>query len=300
MSSDQPSALRIWISATRPRTLPAAVAPVIVGSALAYRDGSFIPLAAGACLVFALLIQIATNFANDYFDFMKGADTAERVGPRRAVASGWVRPRTMKAAMIVTFALAFLAGLTLLRFGGLPLLAIGVASILCGIAYTGGPYPLGYNGLGDVFVFLFFGLIAVCATYYVQAGGITPEAVLASCAVGALAANILVVNNYRDVETDAKAGKRTLVVRFGRRAARLQYALSLALAAVAPVALVARGYAPWVLLPLLLLPLGIGHARRLKRSDQPAELIRLLADTGKLLALYGILFAVGVGADRLF
>lgn len=289
-----PSPFRIWLSATRPRTLAAAVAPVLIGSALAWHDGGFTGAAAAPCLAFALLIQIGTNFANDYFDFRKGADTAERVGPKRAVASGWVAPATMRWAMIAVFAVAFVVGLSLLRFGGWPLLAIGVASIVCGVAYTGGPYPLGYNGLGDLFVFIFFGLVAVCTTYFVQTGALTADVVIAAVGVGALAANILVVNNYRDVETDAKAGKKTLVVRFGRGAARLQFALSLALAFAVPIVFSARNYSLWVLLPVALLPMAASHLRRLARASQPGELIALLGDTGKLLALYAVLLAAGL------
>ncbi|MFH1497048.1 MAG: 1,4-dihydroxy-2-naphthoate octaprenyltransferase [Verrucomicrobiota bacterium] len=175
---------RIWFEATRPRTLPAAVAPVLVGTALAIRADSFVAPAALACLGFALLIQIGTNFANDYYDFIKGADTAERVGPRRAVASGLVKPGTMKLVTAITFAVAFLVGLSLLPYGGWPLLAIGVASVICGYAYTGGPYPLGYNGLGDLFVFIFFGLIAVGATAYVQTGALTADLWIAGAGVG--------------------------------------------------------------------------------------------------------------------
>ncbi len=166
---------QIWLAAARPRTLPAAVAPVLVGSALAWRDGVFDARAAGLCLVFGLLVQIGTNFANDYFDFVKGADTAARVGPRRAVAAGLIAPATMRAAMWAVFAAAFASGLGLIVWGGPWLVVIGVASIVCGIAYTGGPWPLGYHGLGDVFVFVFFGLVAVGATYFVQAGRVTIE-----------------------------------------------------------------------------------------------------------------------------
>ncbi|HEY1109959.1 MAG TPA: 1,4-dihydroxy-2-naphthoate polyprenyltransferase, partial [Opitutaceae bacterium] len=238
----------IWIGAARPRTLPAAIAPVLVGTALAWHDGRLVGAAAALCLLFALLVQIGTNFANDYFDFVKGADTAARVGPRRAVAAGLVAPATMKRAMILTFVAAFAAGLGLLYWGGPWLLVIGVTSILCGIAYTGGPYPLAYHGLGDVFVFIFFGLVAVGGTYFVQAGVVTLDTLLAGTAIGALSANILVVNNYRDVETDAAAGKRTLVVRLGRGAARAQFGGSLLVAAAVPVVLVAaRGFAPWCL-----------------------------------------------------
>ena len=279
------SPVQIWLAAARPRTLPAAVAPVWVGSALAWHEGDFSPGAAGLCLAFALLVQIGTNFANDYYDFMKGADTAARVGPRRAVAAGLVSPSTMRWAMWIVFLAAFLTGLGLLAWGGPWLLLIGIASIACGAAYTGGPWPLGYLGLGDVFVFLFFGLVAVCTTYFVQTGAVTPDAIIAAAGIGALAANILVVNNYRDVETDAAAGKRTLVVRFGRRFARVQFGSSLAIAFAVPLVFLARGHREWVLLPLLLAPLAWNHARRLRESKTPVELIALLGDTGKFLAI---------------
>lgn len=288
------SAAHIWFEAARPRTLPAAIAPVIVGSALAWHDGQFQPAPALLCLGFALLVQIGTNFANDYYDFVRGADTAARVGPRRAVAAGLVSPQTMKRVMLGTFAAAFLVGLGLVAWGGPWLIAIGVASIVAGIAYTGGPYPLAYHGLGDLFVFIFFGLVAVAGTYFVQAGALAMEAVLAGIPIGLLAANILVVNNYRDAETDAAAGKRTLVVQLGRGAARAQFIASLALAFAMPVVFVARGHRAWALLPLALLPLAWSHARRLRESKTPGELIALLAATGKLLALYAVLFGVGL------
>jgi len=294
MTTDRPSAWKIWLSAARPRTLPAAVAPVLVASALAWHDHALNVAAAAICLGFALLIQIGTNFANDYYDYVKGADTAERVGPRRAVASGLVRPAVMRGAMTLVFVVAFLLGLSLLRYGGWPLLAVGVSSVVCGIAYTGGPYPLGYNGLGDLFVFIFFGLVAVCVTYFVQTGSLTAPVVLAACAVGALSANILVVNNYRDVETDAKAGKRTLVVRFGRGFARGQFVAALITAAAMPLVLLGFEFGGWVALPLLLTPMAVTHYRRLSHSTTAVELIALLGDTGKLLALYALLFSLGV------
>jgi 1,4-dihydroxy-2-naphthoate octaprenyltransferase len=246
------------------------------------------------CLGFGLLVQIGTNFANDYYDFVKGADTAARVGPRRAVAAGLIAPATMRRAMILVFGAAFLTGLGLIAWGGWWLLAIGAASIACGVAYTGGPWPLGYNGLGDVFVFLFFGLVAVASTYFVQAGRVTLDALLAAVPIGLLAANILVVNNYRDVETDRVAGKRTLVVRFGRGAARTQFGGSLLIALAMPLVFLARGYRAWCLLPLALAPVTWRHARRLRESKSPSELIALLGDTGKLLALYALLFAIGI------
>lgn len=286
------------MAAARPRTLPAAVAPVLVGSALAWRDEAFSAGAAILCLGFALLVQIGTNFANDYYDFVKGADTAARVGPQRAVAAGLVPPQIMKRAMWAVFLAAFLVGLGLLAWGGPWLLAIGIASIVCGAAYTGGPWPLGYLGLGDIFVFLFFGLVAVCTTYFVQAGTVTLEVGLAATAIGALAANILVVNNYRDVETDAVAGKRTLVVRYGRGFARGQFVVSLIVALLIPLGLVARGERWPLLLPLLLAPLAWKHFRRLRESKTPPELIALLGDTGKFLALYALFFSAGLALAK--
>jgi 1,4-dihydroxy-2-naphthoate octaprenyltransferase len=286
---------KTWAAAARPRTLPAAVAPVLVGSGLVWRDGRFDGRAAGLCLGFALLVQIGTNFANDYYDFVNGADTAARVGPRRAVAAGLILPGTMRVAMWGTLAAAFLFGLGLVAWGGAWLLVIGVVSILCGVAYTGGPWPLGYHGLGDVFVFIFFGLVAVCATYFVQAGRVGLDAILAAVPVGLLTANILVVNNYRDMETDAAAGKRTLVVRFGRGFARTQFAGSLVVALVAVPAILAwRDQNFWRLLPLALLPMASRHVSRLRTQILPAQQIKLLGDTGKLLALYAVLLTAGL------
>jgi 1,4-dihydroxy-2-naphthoate octaprenyltransferase len=288
----------IWLAATRPRTLPAAVAPVLVGTAAAWREGKYDGAAAGLCLLFAVLVQIGTNFANDYYDFIKGADTATRVGPKRAVASGLIPPATMKGALWVVFAAAFLSGLGLIAWGGPWLLAVGVASILCGFAYTGGPFPLGYHGLGDVFVFVFFGLVAVCTTCFVQAGKVTLAAWLAAVPIGLLTANILVVNNYRDVDTDTVAGKRTLVVRFGRGFARAQYGLSLVIALLVPLIFFAYDRHVWSLLPLGVVPMAWSHFQRLSEKKSPSELIALLGDTGKLLSLYALLLAAGLGLGR--
>ena len=294
VESNRASAWRTWASAARPRTLPAAVAPVIVGSAMAARDHRFDLAAAALCLLFALLVQIGTNFANDYYDFVHGADNVGRVGPRRAVASGLVLPRVMRRAMAAVFATAFVAGLGLIHWGGPWMLAIGVTSIACGIAYTGGPWPLGYHGFGDLFVFLFFGIVAVTTTYFVQAGRVSGLAVLAAVPMGLLAANILLVNNYRDAETDAFAHKRTLVVRFGKGFARVQFAASLGVALSVPVLFWAAGFRAWCLLPLLLSPLALSHVRRLSTATSAAELVALLGDAGKLMALYAALFAAGV------
>lgn len=294
---EQP-AWRSWIEAARLRTLAAAVIPVMVGTALAAAHGRASFAEAAICLAFALLVQIGTNFSNDYYDFLKGADTPARVGPRRAVAAGLIAAQTMRHAMGLVFAAAFLVGLLLLKSGGWILLPIGVVSILCGLAYTGGPFPLGYKGLGDLFVFLFFGLVAVDTTFYVQAGDVTGDVTSCAAAIGLLAANILVANNYRDMETDAAAGKKTLVVRFGRMFAVWQYALSVLVAFLCPLALRLYGYGWPVLLPLVLMPWAFRLTRRLESSQAPAEQIALLGDTAKFLAAFGVLLSAGVWWGR--
>ena len=282
----------IWWEAARPRTLPAAIAPVVVASALAWQEETFRAGAAAACLGFALLIQIGTNYANDYFDFVKGADTAARVGPRRAVAAGLVSAGTMKRAMILVFAAAFAVGLTLLAYGGWPLLVIGVTSILCGVLYTGGPYPLAYHGWGDVFVFIFFGLVAVTATFFVQAGRVSTEAWLIGAGIGALATNILVVNNYRDIETDRAANKRTLAVRFGPAFARLQFAAAHVFLIGILAVLALRGTIGAVSVALLTVFAVVNASvqyRRLVSAEAPADLIALLGSTGRYLALIALM-----------
>lgn len=283
------------MAAARPRTLPAAVAPVLVGTALAWRAGAFDALAASVCLVFALLIQIGANFANDYYDFKHGADTEERVGPRRAVATGGVKPAAMHRAMWLTFGAAFFLGLSLVAWGGWWLVVIGVLCIISGIAYTGGPWPLGYYGLGDLFVFVFFGLVAVCATFYVQAGTITGEAVLAAAAIGVLTVNILVVNNYRDVETDRKAGKHTLVVRWGKRFSEWQFAAAHVLACAIVIALALAGFfslAAALLVTPILAGCGVVQWRALRGARKTEELIRLLGWCGAYVATYAVTLSV--------
>lgn len=301
MKTGPASRLALWWEAARPRTLPAAVAPVLVASALAWRQDGFVAPAALACLTFAVLIQIGTNYANDYFDFVKGADTAARVGPRRAVAAGLISPAAMKRAMGWVFFTAFVVGLSLLRFGGWPLLVIGVASIVCGIAYTGGPYPLAYHGWGDVFVFVFFGLVAVGATYFVQVGTLTADAIILGAGIGALATNILVVNNYRDGSTDRVAGKRTLVVRWGERAARLQFAASHGVATAAVILLAARGvygFGAAGLLGLFVVLRGVAQMRRLAEAKTPADLIALLGETGRHLGWVALIWSSTLAAAR--
>jgi 1,4-dihydroxy-2-naphthoate polyprenyltransferase len=291
--------LRPWLEASRPKTLSAAIIPVMVGTALAWAHRSADLGSAGICLAFALLVQIGTNFANDYFDFVQGADTPARVGPRRAVAAGLIAPRAMLVATWLVLGLAFAVGLLLVRAHGLMLLPIGVVSIICAIAYTGGPFPLGYNGLGDVFVFIFFGLVAVGTTFYVQAGDVTPDVLSCAAAIGLLAANILVANNYRDAETDARAGKKTLVVRFGRRFALWQYALSHLIALLCPPALLLMGGYRWpVILPLIMTPVAGWLTLGLARSRAPSEQITLLGRTAAYLALFGVLLSVGVVLGR--
>lgn len=291
--------LRPWLSATRPRTLPAAIAPVLAGSALAWHDNGLVLPAAGLCLAFALLVQIGSNYANDYFDFVQGADTPDRIGPTRAVASGQVSASAMKAATTLVLLIAFIVGLGLIPYGGWPLVGVGLASILCAAAYTGGPYPLGYHGLGDPFVFLFFGVIAVNATYYVQLGGLSLSSLLASFGIGALTTNILVVNNFRDVKTDAAAGKRTLAVRYGHRFTKREFIALNGIAAAVPPALVLAGMGPTVLLPWAILP----RVRLLYGGLHPQAggpwLNRMLGRTAQFLLLYALLLSIGIVLSRL-
>lgn len=215
-----------WLEAARPKTLPASLSPVLLGCALAYRDGVFRPIPALLCFWVALLAQIASNFANDYFDFKKGADKEDRLGPERAVAQGWIRPKAMLTGTFVALGLSCLAGCMLLFYAGWELIPVGLAIALCVLAYSAGPYPLAYNGLGDVCVLLFYGIIPVCFTYYVQALSFSGLSLSLSVALGLLSANILIVNNYRDYEQDKVAHKRTTIVLFGRPFGRLLYLLN--------------------------------------------------------------------------
>lgn len=288
------SVFQPWVLAARPKTLPAAVIPVLLGAAFAWRDGFFHGSGFGVCLAFAFLVQVGTNYANDAFDFLHGADREDRQGPRRAVASGMISPRAMVVGTIGVFLAAFLVGLILVAYRGPELLVIGVASILFGFAYTGGPFPLAYRGLGDVFVLGFFGLVAVGGTYYVMSGIVSGEVLVAAVPIGLLATNILVVNNYRDMDTDARAGKRTLVVRFGRAFARRQYIGSLTVAFLVPLGLAWFEGEGWMALPLLSIPLGVMAAQRLGPERSAEELNGLLATSAGLLLVYGILFSVGV------
>jgi 1,4-dihydroxy-2-naphthoate octaprenyltransferase len=290
-----PGSFRAWVLAARPPTLFAAVVPVLVGTACAASAGSFRALPALAALTGALLLQIAANFANDVFDFEKGADTAERLGPLRAVQAGLLTPASVRRGLWVTLALALLVGVYLTAVAGPAIVVIGLASMLAAVAYTGGPYPLGYHGLGDVFVLLFFGFVAVGGTTFVQTGELTPLSLWAAVPVGALATAILVVNNLRDRETDERAGKRTLAVRLGERGALLEYGLLVLAAYAVPVALFATGRAGLsALAPLLTLPLAVGLVRSVSR-ERGRALNPLLKRTALLLFAHGALFALGLG-----
>ena len=283
----------MWVLAARPKTLPAAIAPVAVGSACAHAAGAFHAGPALAALLGAVLIQIGTNLANDLYDFEKGADTAGRLGPTRVTQAGLLTPSQVQAGMIIAFSLAAAVGIYLVLVAGWPVIAIGLLSIASGIAYTAGPRALGYVGLGDVFVFLFFGFVAVCGTAFVQARSVPLAAWLAAVPVGALATAILVVNNLRDREQDARAGKRTLAVRFGARAARWEYGGLVALACATPLAIAAMQRSPWPLLPLVTAPLAAALVRAVATRDG-ATLNPCLGRTAMLALGHGGLLAAGI------
>jgi 1,4-dihydroxy-2-naphthoate polyprenyltransferase len=284
-----------WLMATRPKTLPAALAPVVVGTSLAFRDGAFRPLPALAALLGALLLQIGVNLANDYFDYVKGVDQPDRKGPIRVTQAGLIAPEQVRNAMIITLILAALIGIYLIWVGGWPILAIGVASILAALAYSGGPFPLASHGMGDLFVFIFFGLCAVCGTYYVQALTLTPLVVLCAAPTGLLITAILVVNNLRDIDSDRRAGKRTLAVILGETGARIEYAVLSAIAYLIPLVLLLMGaFSLWVLLPLLTLPLGVYLVRKVYGPNQGSRMNKTLADTAQLALTFSLLFSIGV------
>jgi 1,4-dihydroxy-2-naphthoate octaprenyltransferase len=292
-SAASQSPLRLWLVAARPRTLPAAIAPVLVGTALAAQQDVFKPLRFACALIGSIFIQIGTNLANDYSDARRGADTDDRLGPVRVTAGGLVPPKRVLVWTYVAFGIAVLAGVYLIAVAGWELLAVGVASIVAGVLYTGGPKPYGYEGLGELFVFLFFGVVAVVGSYFVQTEELAREAFDLSVPVGLLAAAILVVNNVRDIDTDRRAGKRTLAVRLGRDRTRRLFLLMI-VGAYVTVAPIAFELSPWVLLPYLTLPLAVPLARTVQTRADGASLNGALADTGRLLAIFSLLLAVGV------
>lgn len=289
------STTRLWLVAARPRTLPAAVAPVLVGTALAVTEDVFRPARLAAALLGSIFIQVGTNLANDYSDARRGADTEDRLGPVRVTAGGLMPPRRVLVGTWVAFGIAVAAGVYLAAVAGWQLLIVGAVSIAAGVLYTGGPRPYGYAGLGEVFVFLFFGLVAVGGSYFVQTEGLRWEAVALGVPVGLLAAAILVVNNVRDLETDRRAGKRTLAVRIGRDRAVALFGAMLAVAFAAPLWIwLLSDLEPWTLLPLASLPLGPPLWRTLATRRDGPSLNRLLADTGRLLAIFSLLLAGGL------
>ena len=294
------SPLHIWLMAARPRTLPAAVAPVLVGTALAATEGTFKWLTFVAAMLGALFIQVGTNLSNDYSDARRGADTEDRLGPVRVTAGGLVPPRQVLVATYVAFGLAVLAGVYLIVTAGWELLLVGAASILAGVLYTGGPRPYGYEGLGEVFVFLFFGVVAVTGSYFAQVQQLTWEAFVLAVPVGLLAAAILVVNNIRDLETDRRAGKRTLAVRLGRARARGLYGIMVYVAfltAPLPWLLGSDDLSAWLLLPWAALPLAVPVVRIVRnRSDGPS-LNGALARTGMLQLVFCALLSAGILAS---
>ncbi len=287
--------VRLWLRAARPRTLPAAVAPVAVGTALAASEGRLRPLACVCALIGSVFIQVGTNLSNDYSDARRGADAEDRLGPVRVTAGGLMPPRRVLVGTWVAFGIAVAAGAYLVAVAGWELLAVGAASILAGVLYTGGPRPYGYEGLGELFVFLFFGLVAVVGSYYVQTEHLRWEAFALAAPVGLLAAAILVVNNIRDVDTDRRAGKRTLAVRLGRPRARRIYQGAVLLSFLGPPLIwLAGGLSAWLLLPLLTAPLAVPLSRTVATREDGPSLNRALAHTGGLLAAFSLLLAVGV------
>jgi 1,4-dihydroxy-2-naphthoate octaprenyltransferase len=288
------SKIALWINCARPKTLAAAIAPVIVGAAVACADGPMNWPVLIVTLLSAIFIQVGTNFANDYYDHFKGSDTEGRIGPQRGIHTGQVSPTQMKQAFIIAFGIAVLLGIFLVVKGGWPIVIIGIVSVVCGYLYTGGPFPLAYVGLGDVFVLIFFGPVATGGTYYLQRGHFSVNALIAGLATGLLATAILAVNNFRDFHTDKAANKNTLVVRLGQKFGLCEYAFCVSGVCVIPVYLaVMNSNRIFCLLALLTLPFSI-RMIRMMASYPPAETLNtLLANTGKLLIVFSLLFAIG-------
>lgn len=291
----RPGSLQAWAMAARPKTLPAAAAPVVLGAGLAAHHGVFAGLPALGALLGALLIQVGTNLGNDYYDFIRGGDTDDRVGPTRVTQAGLLPPRHVFWGMVVVLAAAFGVGVYLVSVGGPTIVVIGVASLICAVAYTGGPFPLAYHGLGDLFVFVFFGLVAVGGSYWVQALEWPPEALLLGVGIGALNTAILVANNLRDLDSDRAAGKRTMAVRLGRVGTRVEYSLLLAVAAAVPVVGVnLYGWPGAVYGALAAMLLAVGPARLVWTVEDPHRLIAALGGTARVVAVYGVVLAAGL------
>ncbi len=291
---NKPGSNKNWILAIRPKTLPAAAGPVIIGFALAYREGlHHFPSVILAALV-ALLIQAGTNMVNDYSDFKKGTDTESRVGPIRVTQAGLISPERMKAGMLVVLILIIIFSIPLVLRGGVPILIIGVLSIISGILYTAGPFPLGYNGLGDVFVLIFFGPVATAGTYYVQTLELSLNSVLAGLGPGLLSVAILCINNLRDYENDKAAGKKTLVVFFGKTFGKAEYLVSIVIAPLIPVIIFLTGERMnYSVMVYLLLILSIKPVKTVMKEGSGAVMNEILGITGRMLLVYSLIFAVG-------
>lgn len=287
--------LKNWILAARPKTLSAAWTPVIIGASLAYLQNNLNLLVSLIVLLCATLIQIGTNFANDYYDYKKGSDRVDRVGFKRMTAAGLIEPDMMKLAAYVTMFLAFLTGLYLVNVGGVTILAIGISSLVFGIMYTGGPFPLGYNGLGDFFVFAYFGIVATMTTYYLNTLEWSSISFWAALIPGALSTNILVVNNLRDVAQDRVSGKKTLGVLLGEKALKWEYTVLLALAfAIPPHFFVRLDTSIWIFLPYLSVPLSLKLLSEVWSHKKKSTLNGTLEKTAAFMFLYGVLFTIGL------
>ncbi len=293
-AAETPSKIETWIIASRPKTLLAAIVPVMVGSSLAYSENILVPLYSCIALICSILIQTGTNYTNDLYDYLKGADNEERKGPLRVLSSGLISPKEMKLAIFTAYGLAFLFGLYLVYTGGIIVLIIGVISILAGIAYTAGPYPLAYNGLGDVFVFVFFGIIGTAGTYYLHSHEFTILSLIISIPVGALITNILVINNYRDIDEDKLAKKYTLAVKLGKIFTRNQFIISITFSyLILFIIYFEFNYNYWIFLPALTLPIAFRLIRMLYILEG-TQLNKTLELSAKYAALFGLLFSIGL------
>lgn len=293
-TAEHPTKFESWVLASRPKTLLAAIVPVMVGSALAVSQGSFTTIYSVIALLCSILIQVGTNFTNDLYDYLKGTDNENRKGPLRVLASGLISATEMKFAIITVFGMAFLLGLYLVYSCGIVVLIIGVLSILAGLAYTAGPFPLAYNGLGDIFVFTFFGIIGTAGTYYLHLHEFSLLSFLVSIPVGALITNILVVNNYRDIEEDREANKYTLAVKLGRTFTKYQFINSIAISyLVVIVVFVTHNFSYWIFLPLISLPVAFKLIKMLF-TFEGTQLNRTLELSAKYAALFGLLFSLGI------
>jgi len=287
------SKLNSWLIASRPRTLLAAFVPVMVGSAVAFNEGKLNIIFSLAALICSVLIQVGTNFTNDLYDYLKGSDTVKRKGPRRVLASGLISANEIKTAILITFLTAFLIGLYLVYHGGIVILVIGVVSILAGMAYTAGHYPLAYNALGDLFVFMFFGIVGTVGTYYLHTKELSLISFISSIPVGALVTNILVVNNYRDADEDKLSGKKTLAVKFGKNFSRYQFIFLIFISFLIPLLLfLFFGASIFIFLPYLTLPIAYKVITMIYTLDG-TQLNQTLELTAKLSAIYGLLFSAG-------